>query len=324
MTLAASCCWCCTRAVGSARDQVSWVFGPFFRRRRTSATEHSPLKGHTHFHADNFHSLRGASESLHMRRALIVTSAYLAVGTAVFVRLEGLSWRDSFYFCCTMLTTVGYGDIAPHTAWGKLAVMFFVVFGVSIIASAIGALVGRAINLAHEHEPTPLRTKFWRLAAMTLLVVAVISVGAVWSVFMEGYTVLDGYYWALVTSCTVGFGELPMNSDTRTFNCFYLLISVTTVAFALGRMVELIVAWELELRVQAFVKQGVSKALIQEIDTDRVRLAARKRAIARTTANGKPGLCLSRMPAVPSAGWLGHAARVPQLHARPHRENRPR
>merc|ERR1712086_934420 len=33
-------------------------------------------------------------------------------------------------------------------------------------------------------------------------------------------------------------------------------------------MVELMVAWDLEARVQAFVKQGVSKALINEIDND--------------------------------------------------------
>ena len=50
---------------------------------------------------------------------------------------EGWSWLDSFYFTIVTLTTVGYGDLSPQTAVGKLFTMLYIVLGLSIISSFI-------------------------------------------------------------------------------------------------------------------------------------------------------------------------------------------
>lgn len=58
---------------------------------------------------------------------------------------EGWSWLDSFYFTIVTLTTVGYGDLSPQTAVGKLFTMFYILLGLSIISSFIVLLA--------EHQP---------------------------------------------------------------------------------------------------------------------------------------------------------------------------
>merc|ERR1711865_814139 len=45
--------------------------------------------------------------------AIPIVIGFLALGTFMFVELEGFGIRDSLYFCVTMLTTVGYGDFSP-------------------------------------------------------------------------------------------------------------------------------------------------------------------------------------------------------------------
>ncbi|MCB9421126.1 MAG: two pore domain potassium channel family protein [Ardenticatenaceae bacterium] len=50
---------------------------------------------------------------------------------------EGWSWLDSFYFTVVTLTTVGYGDLSPQTALGKIFTMIYILAGLSIISSFI-------------------------------------------------------------------------------------------------------------------------------------------------------------------------------------------
>ena len=63
------------------------------------------------------------------------TVIIIAIGTIVMHILEKLSWVDSFYFSVVSLTTVGYGDIVPHTDSGKIFVSFYLMAGVGIIAT---------------------------------------------------------------------------------------------------------------------------------------------------------------------------------------------
>lgn len=67
----------------------------------------------------------------------------LAVGTVVYHFVEHFSWLNAYYFSVITLTTVGYGDLTPHTAFGKLFTTFYVLTGVGIITTFITATVRR-------------------------------------------------------------------------------------------------------------------------------------------------------------------------------------
>ena len=58
--------------------------------------------------------------------ALLVT-----IGTLLFSYLENISLFDAFYWTIVVVSTVGFGDITPHTFGGKLLFMFLVIFGLA-------------------------------------------------------------------------------------------------------------------------------------------------------------------------------------------------
>lgn len=74
----------------------------------------------------------------------ILTLSVITFGAIFYHIVEKLKWLDSFYFCVITLTTVGYGDIVPHTDPGKIFTIFYVLTGVGIIATFAQLLLRRA------------------------------------------------------------------------------------------------------------------------------------------------------------------------------------
>lgn len=74
-------------------------------------------------------------------RALVfLVLATLLGGTLFYHNLEGWTFLDSLYFSVTTLTTVGYGDLAPRTAAGKVFTIFYILTGLGIIAGFVDTL----------------------------------------------------------------------------------------------------------------------------------------------------------------------------------------
>lgn len=77
---------------------------------------------------------------------MLATTTLVLIGTAtVFYHfVEDLRWVDSIYFSVITVATVGYGDITPHTDAGKIFTIFYVLFGIGLIAAFASSLVRRA------------------------------------------------------------------------------------------------------------------------------------------------------------------------------------
>jgi voltage-gated potassium channel len=58
--------------------------------------------------------------------------------------IEDLS--TAFYFSIVSMSTVGYGDITPHTAGARLFTASIIVFGITVFATSISAVVGPMIG----------------------------------------------------------------------------------------------------------------------------------------------------------------------------------
>ncbi len=62
------------------------------------------------------------------------------IGSILFSYFEGVSLFNSFYWTITVLSTVGFGDITPHTFYGKILFIVLVVFGLSLFGYFITAV----------------------------------------------------------------------------------------------------------------------------------------------------------------------------------------
>src|SRR5258705_2542045 len=85
-----------------------------------------------------------------VRRFIIIAgllSFTLVVGTVGFELIEGYSWFDGFYMTLTTITTVGYQEMRPLSHAGRVFNSFLILFGVTAMFLALGALTQTIIEI---------------------------------------------------------------------------------------------------------------------------------------------------------------------------------
>lgn len=69
---------------------------------------------------------------------LVFTLAIIIAGGTVFFRVvEGWTWLDSYFYAVVTLSTVGYGNLVPGTALGKIGTTVFIFLGLGVFAAVI-------------------------------------------------------------------------------------------------------------------------------------------------------------------------------------------
>jgi voltage-gated potassium channel len=86
------------------------------------------------------------------RGPLLLVASLLIVGTTFYAIVEGWSVVDAVYFCAMSLATVGYGDVVPETAAGKLFTVVYVLVGIGILVSFFTALTAKTLALQAERR----------------------------------------------------------------------------------------------------------------------------------------------------------------------------
>jgi hypothetical protein len=184
------------------------------------------------------------------------------------------SVRNSLYFCTTMLTTVGYGDFSPETPSGRIAAIVFILVGLSLTTTCIGIIFARAAEIAARKDSGPpklptVRGEVMKMARALGLIIFVNTLGAAWAHFHDHFSWLDSYYWAFITSTSVGFGDIDTSEATRNFEIAFMVVSVVAVANGFGTLVEVIGVVGKIHRIEKFCSRGVTADLIAEIDDDK-------------------------------------------------------
>lgn len=87
-----------------------------------------------------FRGVRGAWSIPDFRSVLALVAMTLASGTIFFHNVEGWSWIDAFYFSVTTMSTVGYGDLAPKSDFGKLFTTLYIVVAVGLFVALVSFL----------------------------------------------------------------------------------------------------------------------------------------------------------------------------------------
>lgn len=86
---------------------------------------------------------------------IMFLSAYAFYQFEKEVNAQVSSYWDALWWAICTVSTVGYGDIVPITAWGKITGAFLILFGVVFFlgfVAALAALLSRFIAQEQEEE----------------------------------------------------------------------------------------------------------------------------------------------------------------------------
>jgi voltage-gated potassium channel len=90
-----------------------------------------------------------------MKYAAVVAIGTVIVGGAVFASVEenqGITTWDGVWWAVTTVTTVGYGDIYPHSTSGRIIGITIMLVGIGFVALLTAFIADRFINLSVETE----------------------------------------------------------------------------------------------------------------------------------------------------------------------------
>jgi voltage-gated potassium channel len=82
-----------------------------------------------------------------IRNALMALGVAVLFGTVGFHLVEGWSLADSLYVTVQTLTTVGYGDLPPHSARGRAFAVMVMLLGAGGVALAVSTIVQSIVQL---------------------------------------------------------------------------------------------------------------------------------------------------------------------------------
>ncbi|CAJ1074128.1 potassium channel subfamily K member 5a [Xyrichtys novacula] len=134
------------------------------------------------------------------------------------------NWPNAVIFAATVITTIGYGNIAPKTPEGRVFCIFYGLFGVPLCLTWISELGkffgGRAKHLGQflTKKGFSLRKSQFTCTAIFLLWGVLVHLVLPPFVFMsqEGWSYIEGLYFSFVTLTTIGFGDLVAGVDPNT------------------------------------------------------------------------------------------------------------
>lgn len=64
--------------------------------------------------------------------ALVLLAAIYVIAIVTYHVTEGWSWEDAIWFSTSTMTTVGYGDIIPHTQIGRMFTVLLMWVGIGV------------------------------------------------------------------------------------------------------------------------------------------------------------------------------------------------
>jgi voltage-gated potassium channel len=105
-----------------------------------------------------FRGLWNGLKDKDFRNLFIWLAVIVVLGSWFYMRVEHWTFLDALYFSITTLATVGFGDLTPHTAIGKIFTIFYILVGIGVLSGFIvllaerSGLLKRGLGRAGEKE----------------------------------------------------------------------------------------------------------------------------------------------------------------------------
>uniref|UniRef100_A0A3B5L5R2 Potassium channel domain-containing protein n=1 Tax=Xiphophorus couchianus TaxID=32473 RepID=A0A3B5L5R2_9TELE len=104
---------------------------------------------------------------------------------------------SSFFFAGTVITTIGFGNISPHTEGGRIFCILYALLGIPLFGFLLAG-VGD-----HQTKIRVISTLLFILFGCLIFV----ALPAVIFKHIEGWSTLESIYFVVITLTTIGFGD---------------------------------------------------------------------------------------------------------------------
>ncbi|KAL7888675.1 hypothetical protein AOLI_G00036490 [Acnodon oligacanthus] len=133
------------------------------------------------------------------------------------------TWTNALVFAATIITTIGYGNVAPKTVGGRVFCILFGLCGIPLCftwISELGTFFGsRAKRLSQVLLHKGLRVKNVQFICTTIFLLWGLLFHLLIPPFIfmavEEWTYLEGLYFCFITLTTVGFGDYVAGVNTN-------------------------------------------------------------------------------------------------------------
>lgn len=88
---------------------------------------------------------------------VIATIVLILTGAEIYSVAENSHYLDSLWWAIATTTTVGYGDISPHTAVGKLIAVILMILGIGLIGSVTSTVTAFFLEEKNSRETLELK-----------------------------------------------------------------------------------------------------------------------------------------------------------------------
>uniref|UniRef100_A0A8D0BZD9 Potassium two pore domain channel subfamily K member 10 n=1 Tax=Salvator merianae TaxID=96440 RepID=A0A8D0BZD9_SALMN len=161
---------------------------------------------------------------------------------------------SAFFFAGTVITTIGYGNIAPSTEGGKIFCILYAIFGIPLfgfllagIGDQLGTIFGKSIARVEKvfRKKQVSQTKIRVISTILFILagcVVFVTIPAVIFKCIEEWSALDSFYFVVVTLTTVGFGdfvaggnaEIPYREWYKPLVWYWILVGLAYFAAVLS------------------------------------------------------------------------------------------
>ncbi|XP_010766357.1 potassium channel subfamily K member 5 [Notothenia coriiceps] len=188
------------------------------------------------------------------------------------------NWPNAVIFAATVITTIGYGNIAPKTPSGRVFCIFYGLFGVPLCLTWISELGkffgGRAKHLGQflTKKGFSLRKAQFTCTAIFLLWGVLVHLVLPPFVFMwqEGWSYIEGLYFSFVTLTTIGFGDLVAGVDpNRNYPTLYRYFVEVWIYLGLAWL-SLFFNWKVRMVIEAH-KALKKRRRLRKLSLDELR-----------------------------------------------------
>ncbi|XP_051510796.1 potassium channel subfamily K member 2b [Myxocyprinus asiaticus] len=134
---------------------------------------------------------------------------------------------NSFFFAGTVITTIGFGNISPHTEGGRIFCIIYALLGIPLfgfllagVGDQLGTIFGKGIAKVEKmiHKWNVSQTKIRVISTIIFILfgcLLFVTLPAIIFKHIEGWSALESIYFVVITLTTIGFGDFVAGEGER-------------------------------------------------------------------------------------------------------------